>query len=490
MTRSLYAIAVSLVCAGCGASPSVEAPAEATAAVMTITTSSPEARTHFEKGEVLLDNLRNDEAAEQFNQALALDPNFVLARAYLGQATPGPEGLKLMEAAKGSASGLPEAERTLIDGIAAVRSGSNGAAVTAFRRVTEVAPGDWRGHYLLGQTLLFDQKYDAAADALTKSTGINADAGGAQNMLGYVELRRRDPGAAIAAFNEYVRILPQEPNPQDSLGEALLAAGKFQESEAAFQKALTLSPEFWNAHQGIAYARFYAGDWAGGREALAKAKATATRPSERVTLDDDLAAAAIAQRNTAEALRILDASEKTEGAGPADLAFVPVRRAQALIAGGRARQALAPLDAALKIADGGQLPQGFSRNLRRATLRTRITAEAVLGDAAAAEKTAAMLDQDASSRPDDPLAQSAMHYGRGQLATAQGKPADARAHFGQCSGEDETCRGQAVAAAEKAGDAAAAGAAREDALKVYARDPDHLIVRSGLAAPQMTSRAL
>jgi Flp pilus assembly protein TadD len=83
-------------------------------------------------------------------------------------------------------------------------------------------------------------------------------------MIGYAALRQRDPDNAIAAFNEYVRILPQEPNAQDSLGEALLGAGKFTEAETAFRKALELSPQFWNAHEGIAFAKFYAGDWAGG----------------------------------------------------------------------------------------------------------------------------------------------------------------------------------------------------------------------------------
>ena len=83
-----------------------------------------------------------------------------------------------------------------------------------------------------------------------------------------------DADGAIAAFQEYVRILPQEPNPQDSLGEALLAAGRFKEAEAAFQKALDLSPQFWPGHQGIAYARLYAGDWKGGREAFAQARAS------------------------------------------------------------------------------------------------------------------------------------------------------------------------------------------------------------------------
>ena len=58
-------------------------------------------------------------------------------------------------------------------------------------------------------------------------------------------------------------------------GEALLGAGKFAEAETAFRKALELSPQFWNAHEGIAFAKFYAGDWAGGREALTAAKGAA-----------------------------------------------------------------------------------------------------------------------------------------------------------------------------------------------------------------------
>ena len=48
------------------------------------------------------------------------------------------------------------------------------------------------------------------------------------------------------------------------------------------------------------------------------------------------------------------------------------------------------------------------------------------------------------------------------------------------------CKWQGVVAAEKAGDKAGAAAAREDVLKIYPRDPVHLIVRSRLGPPRKT----
>ena len=488
MKTSLFVIAAALL-AGCSSQPAskpASQPPGAAGTKLSVTSKSPDAVTHFQKGETLLDNLRASEAADEFSQALKLDPDFVLARAYLGQATPGPDGLKEIERAREAAGSLPEAERALIEGLAMERSGDFANARKSYTRVTELLPGDWHGHFALGQRLLGDQKYAEAVRTLKKATELNPNAGGAQNSLGYAALRQKDTEGAIAAFTEYARILPQEPNAQDSIGEALLAAGRFEEAEAAFQKALELSPQFWNAHEGIAYTRFYRGDWKGGREALLKAKSGATRRVDKITTDDEIAAAAAAQRNTDQALSVLAASEKTDGAQPSEVAFIPVRRAMVLVAAGRPREALAPIDAALKVADGGQLPPGFSRNLRRQALRVRIAVEAQMADATAAQKTSAALDADASSRPDDPAAQTAMHYGRGQLALAKADVAGARTHFDQCSREDEMCVWQGVVAAEKAKDAAGAAAAREQLLKIYARDPLHLIIRSRLNPPRRT----
>jgi hypothetical protein len=232
-------------------------------------------------------------------------------------------------------------------------------------------------------------------------------------------------------------------------------------SLAAFQKALELSPQFWASHEGIAFARFYAGDWASGRDALSKAKAAATQRQDKVNLDVTASAAALAQGKTADALQILDGIGKIEGLLAGDHTFIAVRRAQVLVMSGRAREALAPIAAAMKTIDSGVLPPGPTRNLRRQAPIARVAAEAQLKDITAAKKTSAEHDMEANASPGIAPIQSAMHFGRGLVAVASGNAADARMHFDQCSVTDEWCRWEGVVAAENAGDKAGAAAARE-----------------------------
>ena len=126
--------------------------------MISTTTSAPDALAHFQKGEALFHNLRTDEAAKEFEAALKIDSAFPLAHAFHGLSVPGPEGLKEIDAAAAAASGLPEAERTLIEGIAAARRGDTSKSIALYTKVTELTPGDWRSHYVLGQQLLFVPK--------------------------------------------------------------------------------------------------------------------------------------------------------------------------------------------------------------------------------------------------------------------------------------------------------------------------------------------
>jgi tetratricopeptide (TPR) repeat protein len=478
--RPLGILIVVLAVSACSTSqPQPQASVVPANAVISISSKSPEAVAHMKKGEALLVNLRTAEAGAEFAEALKLDSDFVLAHAYHGQATPGPEGLKEVEAAASAASALPEAERTLVQGLLATRQGESAKAREAYAKLVESTPADWRGHYLLGTQLLNDEDYAGAIPALRKAVELDPAAGGANNMLGYAALRQGDTEGAIKAFTDYATALPQEPNPQDSLGEGLLAAGRFDDAEAAFRKALELSPQFSVAWEGIAYAKYFAGDAAGALAALTKEKAAATRPLDQLGADELRAVMTIAQKKTAAGLSLYSDLEKMTDAMPA-VAFVPVHRAAILVDLGRPREAMPVVAAALKRTESGDLPPGLSRNLRQQALRVRLAAETATGDADAAAQTAMELQQQASERKDDVNAQSAMHYGLGMAAMAKRDYAGARAHFEQCLTQDAQCRMQIVAAAQNAGDKPGAEAARAAILKLYVRDPVHLWVRSRL----------
>ena len=90
MKRMLAPAAVVLMFA-CAA-PAPEPAKPAAPAEVPITSKSPDAIDHFKKGRDLLDNLRVPEAAQEMDQALKLDPDFVLAMVYKANATPGAEG--------------------------------------------------------------------------------------------------------------------------------------------------------------------------------------------------------------------------------------------------------------------------------------------------------------------------------------------------------------------------------------------------------------
>ncbi len=476
-------IALTAVALAACSSPPASTVAEPNAAststgLISETTKSPEALDHFHKGETLFYNLRTEEAAAEFNQALQIDPGFVLARAFHSQTELGERSVKEAEEAAAAATTLPEAERLFVQAISATTRGDAAEAESMLHQLTTSAPKDWRSHYGLGFQLLSAQKYDEAVGSLKRATELNPSAGVALNMLGYASLRQGDSAGAVNAFEQYTKVLPQEPNPHDSLGEALLAAGKFDEAEAAFNKALALSPQFWNAHEGIAFTKFYRGDWVGGTKALEQARAGAPDADNKVAIDNEIAAAATAQGHTADALKILASSEKTAGADRGTLVFVAVRRAQTLTAAGQPRQAIAALAPALTAADDKTMPAGISRRLRMEALRVRIAAEAALADTTAAAATATLVQNEASARPADTAAQRAAAYANGMVAVARKDFAAARSAFDKCSEEDDICQSQRIAAMDRAGDTAAAATMRERWLKLYKRDPAYLVVRS------------
>ena len=112
-----------VACSGSSAPPTGQTGALAT---IPVTSKSRQALERFQRGRDLLDNLRFAEAAEEFGEALKLDPNFVSAKALHGGGTFGPDGLRELQQAAMKSAGLPQAEKDYIDVLLANRQGRPG----------------------------------------------------------------------------------------------------------------------------------------------------------------------------------------------------------------------------------------------------------------------------------------------------------------------------------------------------------------------------
>ena len=447
---------------------------------VTVTAKSPEAVAAFAAGRDLNDNLRIAEAQAQYRKALGLDPDFALANAYLGATVPGPEGDGLIDRAVVLAAKLPAAERMLVEALAAVRRGDENKAVALRAKLVEIAPADWHVQFDQGQQLIAARKFDDAAAAYQKAVALNPKAGAAYNSLGYAQLAQNRPAEAIASFKRYAEINPTEPNPADSLGEALTRAGRFEEAEAAYQQALKISPEFWTAWEGIAKARAMRGDWAGSDQAMAKARATASRPVDQVGTGFDQAWTLFAAGKKAEALKVsgetaAEAQAKKVGAS---YAFIALDEAARLTASGQPAEALKEIAVALDRGAKSNLSGGAMNNLRRAALYEQIDAESRLGQADAAKRTLALLEAEAAKAPANAQLASSVHFAKGSEAMARNDARGAAAHFAQCVDDDTYCGLRLLQAQEKAGDAAGAAATRERLRTANRRDGRYLYVRS------------
>ncbi|MDQ6652261.1 MAG: tetratricopeptide repeat protein, partial [Acidobacteriota bacterium] len=97
-------------------------------------------------------------------------------------------------------------------------------------------------------------------DHYKKATELAPDYSAAYNLLGYAYRQNVDYAKAEEAFQKYIELIPNDPNPYDSYAELLLKMGKFDESITQYRKALEIDPNFINSHQGIAAALMYKGN--------------------------------------------------------------------------------------------------------------------------------------------------------------------------------------------------------------------------------------
>ena len=245
-----------------------------------VATKSDDARKLVEKAIDQYENVLLEMSVSNAHQAVAKDPHFALAYAvwsYSANRTqPATEALKRAKALAPKAT--PD-EQLLINWMVDVEQGENLAAIGAMNDLLARFPNDKNVLYLTSEWLYFQQDYERSRKMMEKIIAIDPNFPPALNMLGYsyIETGDPDPAKAVDFLKRYATLEPNQPNPQDSLGEVLRFAGDDQGSLEHYSAALKIITNFFSSQIGLGDTRTLMGDYAGARAAYDKVGATNSR---------------------------------------------------------------------------------------------------------------------------------------------------------------------------------------------------------------------
>lgn len=248
-----------------------------------ITTTSEKARELFLKARTEFENVLFPKANQLAAAALVEDPNFALAYLYLGRSSTSPEDVASnIKKAMTLRDNVSVGERMIIEAEAAFFIDNDiGRATEIIKSLTELYPHDVRVFSRLGVSYYFAQNYEAALDVFNTAMTIDANYAPVYNMLGYTAWRLGDLTRAESAFMNYIVLMPDHPNPYDSVAEFYMKTGRFDDAISHFEQAVVLGGDnLVNSQRSVGICYAYLGRFDEANTAIGKAVVMATTPND------------------------------------------------------------------------------------------------------------------------------------------------------------------------------------------------------------------
>ncbi|MFA9452923.1 MAG: tetratricopeptide repeat protein, partial [Candidatus Aminicenantaceae bacterium] len=237
-----------------------------------ITSRSTEARTLFVQARVQGENLHLDTAMAKLSAAIALDPDFALAYLYRARFTNDLVSLQrdLQQAVELSEE-VSAGEQMIIKAYDAYYGQNDpDRAIEFYELLVKMYPEDKRTHFRLG---VFYRILEERAQAILQqrqALAIDENFAPSYLELGYISLSAESYTEAEEAFQNCIRLIPDQPNPYDSMGDLYSRMGKFEEAIAYYQQALEKNPLFTDSQLKIGTNLVFLGRYDEGREAVYK----------------------------------------------------------------------------------------------------------------------------------------------------------------------------------------------------------------------------
>jgi tetratricopeptide (TPR) repeat protein len=212
-------------------------------------------------GVALLHLNRAEEAWGHFQQALSLKPDYPEAHTNLGNRLA--RAGRLEEAVGHYVEALridprfTDAQISWANALA--RAGRLPEAIEHHRQALRIAPDSAVAHYNFGTTLAEHGRPQEAAEHYTEALRLKPDYAEAHNNLGGILLETGQLSDAVAHFERALQLNPALAEAHANRGNALLQLGRTQEAIQEYERALQLDPHLTDAADNLRQAREHAG---------------------------------------------------------------------------------------------------------------------------------------------------------------------------------------------------------------------------------------
>ena len=250
-------------------SPRVAAGSQMLFGSIALSTRSEESRKFLELALDKYENAMYDDAVVEARHASEKDPQSPLSYAVLSFAARRgmPDSAALAKAKSLLSRATPD-EQLLTRWMVSVQDRNLLPAIVNMNELLKRYPRDKHILYLTGEWLFLQQDDDRARSTLETALEVDPNFPAALNRLGYVymETGTPDPAKAIASLKRYAEVLPNSPNPQDSLGELFRVSGHDQSSLEHYRAALRIDPNYLPSQYGLGDTCTLMGDFKSARE--------------------------------------------------------------------------------------------------------------------------------------------------------------------------------------------------------------------------------
>lgn len=267
-----------------------------------ITTSSAQARTLFNKGLATMETLHWEAALQDWRDAALVDPEFALAHAFLTMLSRDPvEKVSEREKAVATRKFAGPEEQLIIDWVTNADQSQWVPAIQAMNEALNQYPKDKHLAWLAGLWLTAQRQSERAIPLFERASRIDPQFADPWNQAAYCYARLGNFEKAFADMQHYAELLPNEANPQDSLGEISRMAGKLDDALAHFRASLQIDSTFVESQAGIADTYTLLGQQEKARAEYALAIQKATSRVQIITFSLQSAVTYVREENFAKA---------------------------------------------------------------------------------------------------------------------------------------------------------------------------------------------